>query len=181
MNVLEENINKIINNVNSLKELKPSEKEFQLKLVLRIIELLKTIYRNGIKKGSFHYSYCVCIKTYLEKKIKDLLLLFKEEETTIENNIKCFTVDECEDECKITYDNENIQCIVIEDDDDDDDDKEKKITTPINCPQSKIVKNIYTQNKRETRKRTHSSLGDEFLKRNIEDFLSRRGNKKKHC
>ena len=190
MNILEQNIGQIINNVNTLKILSHEQKEYQLKLVLNIIELLKTIYMTNINYSDFYYSYCVCVKKYLDKKIKDLLLLFKEEETTIESNIKCFTVDESKDECKIIYDNQNIQCIVIndddddvddDDDDDDDDDNKKELTPQINCPQTKIVKNIYTQNKKETRKRTYSSLGDEFLKRNIEDFLSRRGNKKNHC
>ena len=186
MNILEQNIDKIINNVNSLKELKPSEKKCQLKLVLRITELLKTIYRNGIKKGSSHYSYCVCIKTYLDKKIKDLLLLFKEEETTIESDTKCFTVDESDDDCKITYDNKNIQCIVIDDDDDDDendddenDDDEKELTIQMNCPQTKIVKNNHSHKIGKKNKRTYGSLGHEFLKRNIEDFLNKRANKKK--
>lgn len=177
MNILEQNIGQIINNVNTLKILSLEQKEYQLKLVLNIIELLKTIYRNGINSCSLHYSYCVFVKKYVENKINELLLLFKEEETIIESNKKCFTVDESEDDCKITYDNKNIHCIVIDDDDDDD----KKLTKKINCHKTKTVKNNHSHKIGKKNKRTYSSLGDEFLKRNMEVFLSRRRNKKKLC
>jgi hypothetical protein len=143
---LEKNIVQIINNFNILKELKPNEKEYQLKLVLNIIELLKTIYMTNINYNDFCYSYCVCVKTFIELKIKELLLLFKEEEKTT----KCITV---EDKCEITYY------------------KKKELIPQRNYHQTKIVKNTHSSNIKKRSKNNYSLISKEFLKRNIKNFI----------
>lgn len=167
MYVLEEYIRKIINNINELKKLTTSEKECQLKVVLRIIELLKTIYLNGINIYSFHYSYCVFVKKYLETKMNELFLLFKKEDNKVERNNKYIKLDNIEDDCKITYDNQNIQCIVIEDDEND----KKYLTHQINYSKTKIVKNTNSQKIGKKSQNDYSVISKNFLKRNIKDFI----------
>lgn len=118
MTELQENLEKIRHGMYKLKLLKNDKKESKLQLVLRLTELLKTIYVNDIKYSSVHYNYCVFVKKQLETKIKELSLIFKENDITVDNKNKKYIViedNDDDDECEITYDNQNIKCIVIED------------------------------------------------------------------